>query len=910
MPVASFAYSQMPEFLCELGVNFYNQGRYSEAMHEFKKALIIDPTYEPALRYIQMIEQMNIKDVEYIPPSYESLATSHSGSIREILDLVELQRDMIESIESVSKKTEPLSPQTLDSVLEERVLPPKVIYLDNDFSNIRQPVEIIQGNKVIIYGNNIQRFLVTEPEIIDVERVNADQIIVTGKGIGHTYLHIWDSNGRWTTEFIGGFPQPKGASYEEMLRKEEESARNFKLRYTLDWSSFESGRRLDNLNRGSYSWVHGLGFYGPTPYGDFDSSADVRSLKKNSDLSYATIGLTNGQFGQFKGFSIRLLDYMPYFSNLAFSGSTLRGGFFSSPAFNNKLSYSIFWGREGGGRYGNLSPSLTKTKHSFIDGVYVDYSPSKRQNYKVTAVHGWGRDREDYLNRYNYDLSSTWNFDKWNLNYEIANDTERFAHLLKWRFSQQKISVSAEARNVDERYNSITETGWHQGEIGGLLNLSYSPTDKLSMSSSLDVYRDRLFPSEDNNNRWNEDFSWGANYQLDDDSALNLNYDLQNQLGRLSQYRYQSSGVGYTNKIHFIKDISTYMNYYHQDNKNYSAPSSDYINDRFFAGMRFNVVGELYYYLNKEINLLQEKYYGTEAHPHALEMGLDWSKQIGATPFYGIFRFTYRDEEDTVSNLGFLSGEDYIEGYSELSFRPGDGGKELYGSCRVRNVWADKDGIEKRIEADFNAGMRYLWDTGRRWDSVGSVDGYVFKDYNSDGLRQRDEPPVEGVKVWVGKDRTETTDIFGYFKFTGVKGRKVFINLDTTTIQPGFVITVPVTQDVPVIHHGVSRVYFGIVSRSEISGIVFEDSNGNGLFDVKEKGVEGVVITLEDGKKSVTDNIGRYSFPNASAGEHIVELHLDSLPVQYLPKTSLSQKLYLFEGVTYHYDIPLDRIEG
>jgi hypothetical protein len=406
----------------------------------------------------------------------------------------------------------------------------------------------------------------------------------------------------------------------------------------------------------------------------------------------------------------------------------------------------------------------------------------------------------------------------------------------------------------------------------------------------------------------NEDFNWDASFHIDPTASLNLNYILQNALGRLSQYRYQSPGIGLSKEFKFMKDIYTYANYYHQESKNFSSPTSDYINDRIYLGLRFSLIGELYYYLNRELNWLRERFTGARTEPNATETGVDWSSQVGKTPFYGTFRFTFRNEEDTVSNLSFLSGEDYIEGYSELSFRPSPD-KEIYGSCRARNVWADNPRVSKRVEMSFNAGMRYLWDTGLSWESVGNIEGYIFKDYNSDGLRQRDEPPVQGVKMWLGKDKFQVTDMFGYYKFKGIRARRAYVSLDSSSLPPGFVLTVPLIQEVIIENNRTLRLDFGIISQTQISGLVFEDTDGNSQFNKEDKGIANVAIVLEDGKKAITDAGGKYSFMNISPGEHTLTLDLNSLPVNYLPRVPLAKKITLFEGVTYFHSIPLKRIE-
>ena len=351
-----------------------------------------------------------------------------------------------------------------------------------------------------------------------------------------------------------------------------------------------------------------------------------------------------------------------------------------------------------------------------------------------------------------------------------------------------------------------------------------------------------------------------------------------------------------------------FLNYYHQENTNFSSPVSDYSNQRIYGGAKINLTRDLYYYANQEFNWLTEKSTGNKTQPSAFETGLDWSGQIGKSPFFGACRFTYRNEEDTTSKLSFLSGEDYIEGYSEMSYRPTPD-TQVYGSCRVRNVWADNPDVHKRIEANFNAGMRFLWDTGINWQAVGDIEGYVFKDLNSDGIMGRDKPPVQGIKVWLGKNKSTVTDIFGYYKFKNVRGNKIYVNLDTATIPNGFVLTVPATQLVYINQHQTARVDFGIVSRSEIFGYVFEDLDGDNQFSKKDKGVRNAVIILEDGSKRATDSSGKYSFSNISSGEHELTLDLNTLPVYYLPKTVLTKKITLFEGVAYNYNIPLKRTE-
>lgn len=51
----AFCFTSLTEYLCELGVSFYRQGRYEDALSEFKKALLLEPDNKTAKKYIDYI---------------------------------------------------------------------------------------------------------------------------------------------------------------------------------------------------------------------------------------------------------------------------------------------------------------------------------------------------------------------------------------------------------------------------------------------------------------------------------------------------------------------------------------------------------------------------------------------------------------------------------------------------------------------------------------------------------------------------------------------------------------------------------------------------------------------------------------------------------------------------------------
>jgi hypothetical protein len=152
--------------------------------------------------------------------------------------------------------------------------------------------------------------------------------------------------------------------------------------------------------------------------------------------------------------------------------------------------------------------------------------------------------------------------------------------------------------------------------------------------------------------------------------------------------------------------------------------------------------------------------------------------------------------------------------------------------------------------------------------------------------------------------------VSGYYRFSKIRAKKAQVNIDISSLPSGFVLTTPVSQEVSIVQGKVQQVSFGIASRTEITGFVFEDTNGNSEFDGFDKIVKGVVLILEDGSSSTTDNTGRYLFSKAIVGLHTLNLDLNSLPPEYMPTVPITKDIELTEGASYIYNIPLQRIEN
>jgi hypothetical protein len=245
-----------------------------------------------------------------------------------------------------------------------------------------------------------------------------------------------------------------------------------------------------------------------------------------------------------------------------------------------------------------------------------------------------------------------------------------------------------------------------------------------------------------------------------------------------------------------------------------------------------------------------------------------------------------------------MSGEDTTEISANLTYRETED-LEFYLTGSFEFIRPESlNVLDPRVEAQFTTGMRYVFDSGWQWAAVGSFKGYVFKDLNADGVRQPEEAGIPDVRVSAaGKEAV--TDDNGFYEIKSVSGKRVALEIDATNVPHGYAPTSSAEPAYDIAHRATRQVDFGFTPRSEVTGIVFHDVDGNGTYERTDRPVKKVRVLLEDGSKAFTNSIGVFSFPGAVAGEHTASLDLTTLPDGYLPLDLPQKKFTLFEGLRY-----------
>jgi uncharacterized protein (DUF2141 family) len=160
-----------------------------------------------------------------------------------------------------------------------------------------------------------------------------------------------------------------------------------------------------------------------------------------------------------------------------------------------------------------------------------------------------------------------------------------------------------------------------------------------------------------------------------------------------------------------------------------------------------------------------------------------------------------------------------------------------------------------------------------------AIGGMKFEDLNANGARDPGEPGLAGVTIVLtpasgGTPQTTVTDASGNFLFTSVTPGNYVL---TEVVPSGFTETMPASDGIHVtLASGGSSLnnlfgnFRGILTGT-ISGLKFNDINGNGVQDSGETGIPGVTITLSGNgltRTVVTSSDGSFSFNSVPFGTY------------------------------------------
>jgi len=198
-----------------------------------------------------------------------------------------------------------------------------------------------------------------------------------------------------------------------------------------------------------------------------------------------------------------------------------------------------------------------------------------------------------------------------------------------------------------------------------------------------------------------------------------------------------------------------------------------------------------------------------------------------------------------------------------------------------------------------------------------TIGDFVFNDADGDGIEDGGKSGLATVLVYLdlnsngsfdGGEPNELTDGSGAFDFTNLATGTYVVDIDPTTVPPGFVLT---TANLPlIVNLAAGEDYndadFGYQQQdASIGDFVWNDLNGDGIQDGGEPGISGVSIYLDlngngtfDGGEpnDTSDGAGAYDIMDLPLGTYTVRVDGSSLPVGFV-LTSANDPMMVNLGV-------------
>lgn len=186
-----------------------------------------------------------------------------------------------------------------------------------------------------------------------------------------------------------------------------------------------------------------------------------------------------------------------------------------------------------------------------------------------------------------------------------------------------------------------------------------------------------------------------------------------------------------------------------------------------------------------------------------------------------------------------------------------------------------------------------------------SISGIKFNDINGNGQRDTSDPVLSGWRIRLIRGGLEVdsalTDVNGAYQFQDLPTATYTVSeatqsgwVQTAPLSPG-TYTVLLTSGV-----NVTGENFGNFQLGSISGVKFNDLNGNGIRDAGEPGLSGWRIRLSIGGNQVdsvvTDTVGNYLFANLAAGAYTVSEAFQSGWVQTSPVSPATYAITINSG--------------
>ena len=193
---------------------------------------------------------------------------------------------------------------------------------------------------------------------------------------------------------------------------------------------------------------------------------------------------------------------------------------------------------------------------------------------------------------------------------------------------------------------------------------------------------------------------------------------------------------------------------------------------------------------------------------------------------------------------------------------------------------------------------------------IGALNGVVFHDLNGNGAADNNEPGLANAAVALvtpgGSILNTATDSNGRYQFAGLAPGVYQVSVAAAS---EWISNAPTQRVVNMGSGGSAVAVFAYQERGTVSGVIFQDIDGNGRQNSTEPSLEGVTVqALSNGtvvSSAVSDGDGHYTIAGLLPGTVLLQL---GVPAGFAPVTPAEQSVLLFAESAVHLSFGLQPV--
>ncbi len=727
------------------------------------------------------------------------------------------------------------------------------------------------------------------PDVASVRTVSSKTFSIKGQSRGVTYVHVLCDDGSLRTiKVTVNLPVVQNPASE--LQQSQQHQKSLKFTYSSLMYGGDSTSQYSQ-NRWAYAGAYyQLGAKGMTPLGETNSYIQYEgyngqwgisqfSVNYKRDDSYLTIG-----------------DSFIGLSDLTFPMTHYQGLYYDRQ-FSDNFNLTLAGGARGNYLWGKAVRLDTRPEMSFA-AARADMRPNNKFDLYLTAVTSSleGSQQNGQILSAGAEIKPV---DGLSVKGELASNAGTQAWLAKTVYSGQQIYFNGTYRHVPASFETPTDSINYRGIEGFFLSGSYRPMPFLFFAADTDSYINSYLQGT-GNNIYNKDLKVRAEINISQWTKFSYAPWKQTQYG----YTQGGAGEGSVTELSTIFKLlgsdTAYIRY-EPSKFAYLNASTNYNNENTLFGIRLELTDKLY--MNFENALGTTTYTqagGTQESADIFRIMLGYDSKLGDSPFYTKFNSHYYTGQENMGVLSVNQNEFWVDG--EIGYQPNPDTK-VYLRGSTGDFRGSVNNTVDHAEKHIGFGVNLAFDTKATWEGRGTVRGVVFKDVNGNGIYDKGEESISGVKVVVG-NMAVMTDTGGNYVVKGVRPAVTDVMLDMDSLKKRYMMTTPNPVSIDVRQGETSLANIGIKAPASISVNVFEDLNGDGKFDGNDIPVGGADVRI-NGDVYQTASDGTFMIYDAKAGTYTTVIDIRSLTREMLPTVPVQNVVEIKEGDNINIDFPV-----